>query len=484
MTDATEPLSPRLGAVILAAGQGTRMRSQLPKVLHPLAGQPMLVYVVEAAEAAGASDLVVVVGPGADQVRAVLGTRVRYATQEVPLGTGHAVRQAYPLLAPASERLLVLYGDTPLLTADSLRALLAASREAAIALLTAEVDAPQAYGRIVRDAAGRVVRVVEEADAGAERGIREVNVGAYVFDAAWLGAHLPRLQPSRSGEYYLTDLVALAAAEGQAIATVPLADPTEGLGVNDRCQLARAEAVLRGRVRERLMRAGVTLLDPASTFVDATVEVGVDTVLYPHTFLQGRTRVGARCEIGPSTQLVDTEVGDACRIVWSVLEGAVLSENVQVGPFAHLRPGARLARGVVIGNYAEVKNSILHEDVQQHHFSYIGDAEVGRGTNIGAGTITCNYDGQQKHRTEIGPEVFLGSDTLLVAPVRLGARSGTGAGAVVVRDVPEGKLAVGVPARILRDRFVAAGKETAPAEPRAPETPPPASPAKEGEGDA
>ncbi|HWP28595.1 MAG TPA: bifunctional UDP-N-acetylglucosamine diphosphorylase/glucosamine-1-phosphate N-acetyltransferase GlmU [Chloroflexota bacterium] len=429
------------------------MRSQLPKVLHPLAGQPMIVYVLEAAEAAGAGDLVVVVGPGADQVRAVLGTRARYATQEVPLGTGHAVLQAYPLLAPACERLLVLYGDTPLLTADSLRTLLAASREATIALLTAEVDAPQAYGRIVRDAAGRVLRVVEEVDAaGAERGIREVNVGAYVFDTAWLGAHLPQLRPSRSGEYYLTDLVALAAAEGQAIATVPLADPVEGLGVNDRCQLARAEAVLRGRVRERLMRAGVTLIDPASTFVDATVEVGVDTVLYPHTFLQGRTRVGARCEIGPSTQLVDTEVGDACRIVWSVLEGAVLSENVQVGPFAHLRPGARLARGVVIGNYAEVKNSILHEDVQQHHFSYIGDAEVGRGTNIGAGTITCNYDGQQKHRTEIGPEVFLGSDTLLVAPVRLGARSGTGAGAVVVRDVPEG--------------------------------PPPASPVKGGEGDA
>jgi bifunctional UDP-N-acetylglucosamine pyrophosphorylase / glucosamine-1-phosphate N-acetyltransferase len=464
MTEPEDPLSTCVAAVILAAGQGTRMRSQVPKVLHPLAGQPMLTHVLDAAAAVGVHDVIVVLGRAVAEFRAALGERVGYADQHEPLGTGHAVLQACPALPASVQRVLVLYGDTPLLTADTLRALLQAGTAAPIALLTMQVPDPLGYGRVLRDDAGRVVALVEEREATpAQRAIQEVNAGAYIFDAPWLRARLPSLEPARSGEYYLTDLVRMAATEGLTVVGVQLADATEGLGVNDRLQLAEAEAVLRGRIRRRLMQAGVTLVDPSSVFVDASVEVGPDTVIYPHTFLRGVTRIGASCEIGPSTQMENTLVGDRCRVQWSVLEGAELEDAVQVGPFAHLRPGAHLARGVMIGNYAEVKNSTLHENVQQHHFSYIGDAVVGRDTNVGAGTITCNYDGREKHRTEIGERVFLGSDTLLVAPVTMGAGSGTGAGAVVVRDVPAGKLAVGIPARVIRERDRLADGEPPPA---------------------
>ena len=476
MSDPADPLSPRIGAVVLAAGQGTRMRSRLPKVLHPLVGQPMVTHVLDALAAAGVDDIVLVVGHGGEQVRTVLGDRVRYAEQREQLGTGHAVQQAMPLLAPDVERVLVLYGDSPLLTPDTLRALLAAGDSAAssppriegpggpssgpggppLALLTMIVPDPTGYGRVVRSE-GRVVGLVEERDATPEqRAVREVNVGTYIYDAAWLRERLPTLRPSSSGEYYLTDLVQQAAAERCPLAAVRLASWLEGLGVNDRVQLALAESLLRERIGKRLMQAGVTLVDPATTYVDATVEIGPDTMIYPGTFLRGRTRIGAECEIGPATEIHDSEVGDRCRVWRSVLEGATLAADVQVGPFSHLRPGARLASRVQVGNYAEVKNSVVHEGVQQHHFSYIGDAEVGRNTNVGAGTITCNYDGENKHRTEIGEDVFLGSDTLLVAPVRLGDGSGTGAGAVVTRDVPAGKLAKGVPAKVFRDRTPAA----------------------------
>jgi bifunctional UDP-N-acetylglucosamine pyrophosphorylase/glucosamine-1-phosphate N-acetyltransferase len=464
MSEPADPSHSSLGAIVLAAGQGTRMRSRLPKVLHPLAGQPMVAHVLDAAAAVGAADVVLVVGHGAEQVRAVLGDRVRYAVQAEQLGTGHAVLQACPLLAPSLARVLVLYGDTPLLRSETLTALARAGREATIAVLSMELADPTGYGRLVRDAEGRVTRLVEDRDSTPEqRALAEVNAGAYVFDAAWLRASLPRLRPAPGGEIYLTDLVGLAAEEGRDVVAVRLADAAEGLGVNDRVQLAQAEAALRARVRERLMRAGVTLVDPASTFVDATVEIGPDTVIHPHTFLRGRTRIGAGCEIGPSSQLEDTVVGDRCRVVWSLLEGAELADEVEVGPYSHLRPGARLARGVQIGNYAEVKNSTLHENVQQHHFSYIGDAELGRNTNVGAGTITCNFDGEQKHRTEIGEDVFIGSDTLLVAPVRMGDGSATGSGAVVTRDIPAGKLAIGMPAKVLRDRVPS--PEPAPAGP-------------------
>ena len=499
MTEPPDPLSSRIGAVVLAAGQGTRMRSQLPKVLHPVAGQPMVFHVLDVLRHVDVRDVVLVVGHGAEAVRDAVGDRAGYAEQVEQLGTGHAVQQAMPCLPADVERVLILYGDTPLLTAETLCKLIdapASQREPSasmggqvastgevlretpatiggregpasptLTILTMEVPDPTGYGRVVRDAAGRVVGLAEERDAAPEqRAIREVNVGAYVVDATWLRATLPRLQRSAGGEYYLTDLVGLAAAEGRSIAAVRLADPIQGLGVNDRRHLAQAERVIRDRVRERLWDAGVTLVDPETVYVDATVVVGPDTVLHPQTFLRGRTVIGAGCEIGPSTQIDDSEVGDGCRVSWSVIEGATLAESVQVGPFAHLRPGARLARGVQIGNYAEVKNSVVHENVQQHHFSYIGDAEVGRETNVGAGTITCNYDGANKHRTQVGQRVFLGSDTLLIAPVQIGDDSATGSGAVVTRSVPPGKLAVGVPARVLRDWQVPAAISDNPAE--------------------
>ena len=436
----------------MAAGQGTRMRSALPKVLHPVAGRPMVRHVVDAAREAGVTRCVVVVGHGAEQVRAALGGGVLYAEQPERLGTGDAVRRARAA-ADGVRRLLVLNGDAALVTGDMLRLLMDrhVSSGAALTLLTARVADPAGLGRVVRGPDGGVARVVEDPEAGDEaRTLDEVNTGLYCFDAAWLWAHLPRLERSAGGEYYLTDLVGLAVAEGAPVQAVPAPGDFDPVGINDRVQLARAEAALRRRFCERLMRDGVTIIDPATTYVEAGVQAGRDTVIYPNTHLQGETRIGQGCHIGPNSVVRDSTVGDRCRIEASYVEGSTLEPDVLVGPFSHVRPGSYLESGVHLGNYAEVKNSRIGAGTQQHHFSYVGDAQVGRDVNIGAGTITCNYDGREKHRTVIGDRAFIGSDTMLIAPVRVGDGASTGAGSVVNRDVPADSLAVGVPARIRR----------------------------------
>ncbi len=441
----------KLSIVILAAGQSKRMKSELPKVLHHLAGKPMVQYAVEMAAELTSERPLLVVGNGADQVRRAVGDQVIYVEQREQLGTGHALLQARPLLEGRSETVAVWYADMPLLSADTLRRLLELQAEGKgpIAMLTVEADDPMGFGRILRDDAGQVVGIVEEAVAtDAQKAIRELNCGVYCFDGDWLWPHLAQLPLSPKGEYYLTDLVAMAVAEGQVVEALKISDVAEVLGINDRTHLAQAEAAMRQRINQKWMLEGVTLLAPALTFIDATVEIGQDTTIYPNTYLQGAMTIGRQCRLGPNTIVRDSTVGNGCTIEASVVEGAVLEDGADVGPFSHLRKGTHLAQGVHVGNFAEVKNSYLGPGSKMGHFSYLGDATVGQDVNIGAGTITCNYDGQRKHPTIIEDGAFIGSDTMLVAPVRVGAGAKIGAGSVVTHDIPPGSVAYGVPARV------------------------------------
>jgi bifunctional UDP-N-acetylglucosamine pyrophosphorylase/glucosamine-1-phosphate N-acetyltransferase len=444
----------KLAAVVLAAGQGTRMKSQLPKVLHPIAGKPMVHWALDAVSETGAQPIVLVVGHHADQVRVSVGGRALFVEQTEQRGTGHAVLQARETLRGKADTILVTYGDMPLLTPATLQRLVAqhATSHATITMLTLISEDSMAFGRIVRDTNQHVINIVEEADATpAQLAIQELNCGVYCFDADWLWSHLDQLKPSgKKGEYYLTDLVALAAAEHCTIETIVSRDADEMIGINTRVQLAQAERIMRQRINKALMLAGVTLIDPATTYIDANVEIGQDTIIEPNTYLRGKTKIGARCRIGPNTIVRDSQIGDECEIVSSDITQAIVQDHVQMGPFARLRPGAHLACKVRIGNYAEIKNSYIGEESHIGHFSYIGDTQMGKRVNIGAGTITCNYDGKRKHRTVIGDDVFIGSDTMLVAPVTIGDRARTGAGSVVTKDVPPDSLAVGQPARVIR----------------------------------
>ncbi|WP_376795129.1 bifunctional UDP-N-acetylglucosamine diphosphorylase/glucosamine-1-phosphate N-acetyltransferase GlmU [Thermogemmatispora sp.] len=457
--------------VVLAAGKGTRMRSAIPKVLHPLAGLPMLGHVLNAVEAIPLTSAfaplaatttahrpIVVVGCEAAQIQTAFGERCYYAMQTEQLGTGHAVlaaREAVDALDPPPETVLVCYGDTPLISAEMLARVLVRHLEsqAAVTFLTAITELPSDFGRVVRDASGAVVEIVEVKRATEEqKRIKEVNSGVYCFERRWLWETLPRLARNPfSGEYYLTDLVAMARSQGRPIATVTGA-LEETVGVNDRVQLAAAEQILRRRILERHMYAGVTIVDPAATYIDAEVSIGPDTVILPGTMITGRTQIGSGCRIGPGTTIESSLIGNRCIIRNSALEEAILEDDVRIGPFSHCRPGAHLARGVRMGNFGEVKNSYIGAETDMHHFSYIGDATVGAHVNIGAGTVTSNYSGitRQKYRTVIEDGAFIGCDTIIVPPVTIGEGAMTGANAVVNRDVPPHALVVGVPARLLR----------------------------------
>jgi bifunctional UDP-N-acetylglucosamine pyrophosphorylase / glucosamine-1-phosphate N-acetyltransferase len=440
-------------AVLLAAGQGTRMKSALPKVLHPLLGRPMIFYSLETLQAVTAERPVVVIGHGAAQIEQVGGEAADFVWQEPQLGTGHAVQQVQSLLEGKTDQVLVTLADMPLLTPAALQSLvrLQEQNSGPISMLTLIADDPRGFGRIVRAADGQVQAIVEEAQASvAQLQIHELNASVYCFNAAWLWRSLSRIPISPKGEYYLTDLVAIAVQDGLTVQAIVLDDPQEAIGVNTHQHLAEAEAILRQRINAAWMLAGVTLIDPAHTYIEPGARIGQDTVIWPNTFLQGKTTIGAGCEIGPNTVVRDSILGDRCKVVASMLENAWLEDDVDAGPYTHLRRGAHLEKGVHIGNFGEIKNSILGPGVKMGHFSYIGDATIGEQVNIGAGTITCNFDGEKKNQTEIGAGAFIGSDTMLVAPVTVGAGAHTGAGAVVTKNIPPDTLAVGVPARNIR----------------------------------
>ena len=430
------------------------MRSRTPKILHPCAGRPLLAWALDACATVGARP-VVVLGPSQDGGRALVAEGGRIAVQDPPRGTGDAVRVALDATDDAAGEAYVLYGDTPLLRGETLERLRALRQErgAVVALLTGTVGTDNAYGRIVRDTGGNVARIVEARLAtAAERALPESNLGAYAVDLAWLRVAMERLRPNATGEIFFTDIVDVAIADGRTVAAFCTPDPTEGLGVNTRADLAMADAAMRERIRARHLAAGVSFLDPTSTSVDAEVQIAADVVIERGCVLEGATRIGADSRIGPYAIIRDTTVGERCRIEGSVLEGATLEDDVRVGPFCHLRPGAHLEHGVEMGNFGEVKNARLRSGTKMHHFSYVGDADIGERVNVGAGVITMNYDGVRKHRTTVGNDAFIGSDTLLRAPVTIGEGAATGAGAVVTRDVAPGMLAVGVPARSIKKR--------------------------------
>jgi bifunctional UDP-N-acetylglucosamine pyrophosphorylase/glucosamine-1-phosphate N-acetyltransferase len=441
------PSESPITAIILAAGQGTRMKSARPKVLHELAGRPMIHHVVEAALGAGAEDVVVVVGHGRDEVTAYLSRafpgNVRTAVQETQQGTGHAVRCALPALSERADRVLLLYGDTPLLDAAELARLPEAlGAGARLSMLTVRVPDPTGYGRIVRDAGGRVVRVVEQKDATeAERAIDEVNPGIYLARAAFLREAVAALKPNNAqGELYLTDIVEMAARAGGAV-TVLGRDPASLAGINDRAQLAAAEEVLYGRIADRLRRAGATIR--AGARIDAGVEVEADAVIEHGVTLRGKTRVGAGARVDVGAVLTDVTVAARALVKpYTVGQSSTIGEAAQIGPFSHLRPESRIEAEAHIGNFVETKKTIVRRGAKANHLAYLGDGDIGEGANVGAGTIFCNYDGFKKHKTEIGAGAFIGSDSQMVAPVRIGAGAYVATGTTVTRDVPDGALAI------------------------------------------
>jgi bifunctional UDP-N-acetylglucosamine pyrophosphorylase/glucosamine-1-phosphate N-acetyltransferase len=444
----------KVTAVLLAAGMGTRMKSDLPKVLHPLCGRPMLWHVLEALREATTEKPVVVVGHGAEPVINFLGKTAQTVLQEPQLGTGHAAMQSESLLKGRSDLVIVTYADMPLLRGETFKQLVDTQRanSGPFSLLTVIADDPRGFGRIVRRPNGTVEAIVEEYVATPEqKQIKELNVGAYCFNADWLWGALQRIEKNpKKGEYYLTDVVEIAVKDDLPVQAVVHDDFIETIGINTRVHLSEAEAALRGRINREHMLNGVSMPDPASTYIDAGVRIGKDTIIMPNTYLQGDTIIGENNIIGPNTLIRDTTIGNGCKILASVLESAVMENDVDMGPFARLRKGAHLKNRVHMGNFGEVKDSTLHEGVKMGHFSYIGNADIGAHTNIGAGTITANYDGEKKHTTEIGENVFIGSDTMLVAPLKIGSGARTGAGAIVTKNVPDDTLVVGMPARAIR----------------------------------
>ena len=444
--------------IVIAAGRGTRMKSAVPKILHKVCGKELIGYPVEALHQAGFSRIVIVVSPQSlEGVKALLGDSVEYICQTEAQGTGHALLQTANLLKGQAENIIVLGADSPLFRSTTLERLSSyhVAGRCDMTLVSAISGLGDGLGRILRDEGGKVTRVVEvselplEFEMGEVKGANEVNSGAYCFKASWLWDNLPRIEKAPVGEFYLTSLVGMAASQGTVVDALVLEDAEEVLGVNNRLQLAQAEDAMRRRIRERWMLEGVTMLDPASVFLDASVELGQDTVICPNTMVLGRSKIGSGCTIGPGTVVQDSVIGDGCKVVASFLERATVEESVDIGPFSHLRFGTHLEAGVHIGSFSEIKDSRLGRGTAMGHFGYVGNASVGANVNLGAGLVTCNFDGVTKHRTEVGDGAFIGSDTMLVAPVRVGRGASTGAGAVVTKDVPDHRLVVGAPARIV-----------------------------------
>jgi len=436
----------KFSAVILAAGKGVRMRSELPKVVHQVAGKPMVLYVTDAVRDVGASRIVLVVGHGRHEVEKLFSAgEAEFVVQEEQLGTGHALQQARPNIEN-DETIMVLAGDTPLLQPSTLRALLAEHQRqgTAATVLSTMVDNPYGYGRIIKNNLGEFQAIVEEKDADSnQKKICEINSGMYCFQVQPCLKALENLNSDNAqGEYYITQVLTNLVQAGHKINVVCLDASQDIYGVNDRVQLAQAGDVLRQRKNDELMRAGVTIIDPSATYIDFQVSIGSDTVIYPGTFIEGSTSIGQECEIGPGTHITSALIGNQVFIEHSRIKEAQIGDECTIGPYAYLRPGAVLHRKVKVGDFAEIKKSVIGEGSKIPHLSYVGDATIGKGVNIGAGTITCNYDGVNKWETVLEDGVFIGSNTNLVAPIKIGANSVTGAGSTLSRDVPANTLAV------------------------------------------
>jgi bifunctional UDP-N-acetylglucosamine pyrophosphorylase / glucosamine-1-phosphate N-acetyltransferase len=437
-------------AIVLAAGQGTRMKSSKPKVLHEILGRPMLAYLIETLKRVGVADIVLVVGHQAEQVEeAYRDYGVRFVVQEPQLGTGHAAQVAWPAIPAGAQTVMVLCGDAPLISGASIRALhrLHDQSGAAITVQTIELADGAHYGRVVREGHGQVAEIVQAKDAKDRPeilAIREINTGAYCFAAPFLAENLPLLTPSPvTKEIYITDLIQLAREQGRGVEALVDPDRDNLLGINSRAELAAATQTVKRTINARHLDQGVTLIDPESTYIESGVVIGRDTIIYPNVYLQGGTVIGENCVIEATVKIVDSTLENDVHIkMGCVITQSRLGAGADMGPFAHLRPGADLRAKVHVGNFVEVKKSVLHEGVKAGHLTYLGDADVGAGTNVGAGTITCNYDGEKKHPTTIGQNAFIGSNTALVAPVTIGAGAYIGAGSAITKNVPPGKLGI------------------------------------------
>jgi bifunctional UDP-N-acetylglucosamine pyrophosphorylase/glucosamine-1-phosphate N-acetyltransferase len=463
-----EMLKDKITAIVLAAGQGTRMKSSRPKVLHEILGRPMLAYLIDTLKSVGVADIVLVVGHQAEWVQeAYQDYGVRFVVQEPQLGTGHAVQAAWPAVPAGARTVMVLCGDAPLISGESILALQQLHKSAGAAITVQTIILPDGahYGRVVRDEAGQVKAIVQCKDAQDRPeilAIREINTGAYCFDAPFLAENLPRLKPSPvTKEIYLTDLIHLAREQGRGVEALIDPDRDNMLGINSRAELAAATQTVKRQINTAHMDQGVTLIDPESTYIESGVRIGRDTVIYPNVFLQGDTVIGENCVIEATVKIADSTLEDGVHIkMGCVVTKSRLAAGADAGPFAHLRPGADLRERVHVGNFVEVKKSVLHEGVKAGHLTYLGDAEVGAGVNVGAGTITCNYDGAQKHPTKIDAGAFIGSNTALVAPVTVGAGAYVGAGSTITKDVPPGKLGISRARQVnLERRFI--GKKKA-----------------------
>ncbi|TXK78234.1 bifunctional UDP-N-acetylglucosamine diphosphorylase/glucosamine-1-phosphate N-acetyltransferase GlmU [Paenibacillus sp. N3.4] len=436
----------KLMAIVLAAGQGKRMKSKLYKVLHPVVGKPMVGHVVDTLQDIEVDQTLVIVGYGAEAVQAYLGERVAYALQKEQLGTGHAVLQAKEALGAEEGLTIVICGDTPLISAATLKSMIELHRQsgASATILTAKLDDPHGYGRIIRGEDGRVTRIVEQKDCNAEEAaVQEINTGTYIFNNRKLFHALASVTNQNvQNEYYLTDVIGILTAASDVVQGYCMANSAESIGVNDRVALAEAERLFKERINRQHMLNGVTIIDPSNTYIESGVTIGLDTVLLPGTILRGSTAIGDNCTIGPQSEIIDSTIHDEVTIKQSILQDAFVDDGASVGPFAYLRPGANIGKNVKIGDFVEIKNATLGEGTKVSHLSYVGDAMVGSNVNIGCGAITVNYDGFNKSLTEIGDDAFVGSNVNLIAPVKIGKGAYVVAGSTITHAVDDGDLAI------------------------------------------
>lgn len=449
---------PHTYAVILAAGQGTRMKSKTHKVLHPIGGKPMIEHIVSTMEQLGVEQTVVVVGFEAEAVQQYLGDRVRYALQKEQLGTGHAVRQAEMYLKGLPGTTLVINGDNPLITVDTYRDFVHdfKGRQVAASMLTAVIDNPVGYGRVLRSPEGDVERVVEEKDANAaERKLREINTGTFCFDNTQLFAALRKVtNDNAQGEYYLPDVLSVLREAGQKISAFCVDDASETVGINNRVQLQEAEAIFRKRTLERHMLAGVTIVDPGSTYIEADVAIGMDTTILPGTTLRGHTVIGEDCVIGPNADIRDCRIADGVTVEHSTLKQSTVGKQSSIGPYAYLRPDSTVGERVKIGDFVEVKNAVIGNDTKVSHLSYIGDTDLGQEVNVGCGAVTVNYDGERKWRTVVGDRSFIGCNVNLIAPVNIGNDTYIAAGSTITDDVPDDAFAIARQRQTTKEDYV------------------------------